>query len=619
MSRKQLLTGLLALFMMALVACSEKTPAKSTEELSSSSSETEVSSSVPSNGEDTLTQAERLVKRMGLGINLGNGLEAPDEGIWGVTLDAEYFKLIADSGFKHVRIPARWDTHIDSTSGVCVVNPTWMARVRWAVDEAVKNGLIVVLDQHHYAAMYATPAAETECFLEIWTAIATEMKNVSKDSLILELLNEPQSLLKAIDWNPIAAQAISTIRAIDPERTLMVGGDSWNSIASLSGLVLPEADRNIIATFHYYEPYNFTHQGADWGDSPPPIGATWSAKTTEKAAVRTAFAQAVTWSKENDRPIYVGEFGAYSKADSVSREIWTEFVASEARRLGIAAAYWEFCSGFGVYDAATKTWKQYLMNALLHPTRGFDEEIKRPKLDTVDFVLLDDFDGQTGELANINQISAKLTVKDEDVIDSAPGRWYAYHNADSRFFTSTGDTLVTGDLIRFDSLRFEGATDKHFQLITEGGHTGKALYSKIHLKGDRYPYVGVGTGIHTAATEYDFGNMLALSFWAKGKGTFKVAWVTAFTDSCCADAWGKFGKEITLTTEWTEYIVWVDEWVPSPYSGLEKAGYEWKDHHTASQLQFLNGQSYGQEVDEELEIFLDDVRLYGMSDSDFGL
>lgn len=619
MIRKKILTSVVASLLLALTACSEKAPAKTDDESGLSSSGIDVSSSDQGNGEDTLTQAELLVKRMGLGMNLGNALEAPAEGTWGVTLDAEYFKLIADSGFKHVRIPARWDTHIDSTSGVCVIDPVWMGRVRWAVDEAVKNGLIVVLDQHHYAAMYATPAAETQCFLEIWTAIATEMKSVSKDSLILELLNEPQSLLKAADWNPIAASAISTIRAIDPERTLMVGGDSWNSIDGLSGLKLPETDRNIIATFHFYEPYNFTHQGADWGDAPPPVGATWSAKTTEKAAIRAAFAKAANWSKQNDRPIYAGEFGSYSMADSVSREIWTEFVASEARRLNIAAAYWEFCSGFGVYDAASKTWKQYLMNALLHPTRGFDEEIKRPKLDTVDFVLLDDFDGQAGEIANVNQISSKLMVKGGGIVDSAPGCWYAYHNADSRFFTIAGDTLLTGDLIRFDSVRFAGAKDKHYQLITDGGHTGKALYSKIHLMGDSYPYVGVGTGVHSSATEYDFGKMVALSFWAKGKGGFKVAWVSAFTDSCCEDTWGKFGKEFTLTSEWTEYIVWADELVPSPYSGLETAGYEWKDHHLASQLQFVNSQSYGQIVDEELELYLDDVRFYGMTNADFGL
>lgn len=50
-------------------------------------------------------------KRLGRGVNLGNALEAPAEGDWGVTLEAEYFQLIAEQGFDSVRIPIRWSAH----------------------------------------------------------------------------------------------------------------------------------------------------------------------------------------------------------------------------------------------------------------------------------------------------------------------------------------------------------------------------------------------------------------------------------------------------------------------------------------------------------------------------
>lgn len=603
-----------------LLGCSDSKTVKPEEEIvGSSSSGDNASSSSTFAEEDALSPAARMVKWMGQGINLGNALEAPSEGSWGVTLDASYFPLIADSGFTNVRIPARWDTHVTRETGVCVVDSAWMARVRWAVEQANQNGLIAVVDQHHYAGMYDSYATETECFLDIWKAVTREFLDISKDSLVLEILNEPQRTLTGTAWNDIVARTIDTIRAIDSSRTLMVGGDSWNSIDGMLRLQLPEEDDNIIATFHYYDPHNFTHQGNNWEANPPPMGVTWRAEDTQKSAIRSAFAKAVDWSVLHNRPLYLGEFGVYSMADDTSREIWTEFVAAEARRLGIASAYWEFCSGFGVYNAATQEWKQYLMNALLHPSRGFESEIKRPKLDTTDFVLLDDFDAFDGELANVNAISQLLAVKAGIPLDSAPGRWYAYHSMESRIFRADGDTLMTGDLIRMDSTRKAGTKERQYDLIADGGHSGRGLYAKMHLLGSGYPFVGIGVSINAPTKEYNFGNMVALSFWARGSGEFKVGWLSAFTDTCCTDTWGKFSKEIILTPEWKQYVIWYDEWAPAPWSGLEKAGYTWKDHPKASQLQFLNGQSYGEVVDVEMEIQIDDVRFYGMAKKEFGL
>jgi len=45
------------------------------------------------------------------GINLGNALDAPKEGDWGVVLQSDYFKLIKTAGFNHVRLPVRWSSH----------------------------------------------------------------------------------------------------------------------------------------------------------------------------------------------------------------------------------------------------------------------------------------------------------------------------------------------------------------------------------------------------------------------------------------------------------------------------------------------------------------------------
>lgn len=99
-------------------ACSDS-PSKTTdEETLSSSSVSEISSSeeVPLSSEEVSSSSQvevkeiaaALVKKMGIGINLGNVFEAPDEGAWGETFSAEGVKALADSGFTNIRIPVRW-------------------------------------------------------------------------------------------------------------------------------------------------------------------------------------------------------------------------------------------------------------------------------------------------------------------------------------------------------------------------------------------------------------------------------------------------------------------------------------------------------------------------------
>jgi endoglucanase len=79
--------------------------------------------------------------------------------------------------------------------------------------------------------------------------------------------------------------------------------------------------------------------------------------------------KALAWSVKHRRPIYLGEFGAYSKADMESRARWTRFVAAEAAKRKIAFAYWEFCAGFGVYDPDREDWREPLKDALLPTTK----------------------------------------------------------------------------------------------------------------------------------------------------------------------------------------------------------------------------------------------------------
>ena len=82
--------------------------------------------------------------------------------------------------------------------------------------------------------------------------------------LAFELLNEPKDAATTEVINPIFAETIRQIRRIDPKRTIFVGPGRWNSIGELPKLRLPDDDQNLIVTVHNYDPFYFTHQGADW-------------------------------------------------------------------------------------------------------------------------------------------------------------------------------------------------------------------------------------------------------------------------------------------------------------------------------------------------------------------
>ncbi len=303
-------------------------------------------------------------KLLARSVNLGNALDAPNEGDWGVTLQADYFSTIAKAGFTAVRIPIRWSTHA-SENPPYTIDPKFMARTEWTVKQALQNNLAAIINIHHYDSLYENPQAQKGRFIGLWTQIAAHYKNYP-DQLFFEILNEPHDRLVSYLWNTYLQEAVHVIRQSNPTRTLIIGGVQWNSVDALDNLQLPEDDQNIIATFHYYNPFHFTHQGAGWvSGSNAWLGTTWSGTKAEKAAVKADLDKAVEWAAKNKRPLFMGEFGAYSKADMRSRAFWTDYVARQCEARNISWAYWEFCSGFGVYDPDTNTWRNALLRALI--------------------------------------------------------------------------------------------------------------------------------------------------------------------------------------------------------------------------------------------------------------
>jgi endoglucanase len=302
------------------------------------------------------------VKRLGRGVNiLGYDpiWDSPEE----ARFKDKHFKLIREAGFDSVRINLHVLDRLDGRNGYKIPE-AWLSTLDWAVKGALANGLAVVLDLHDYNNVAADPDRAKPRILAYWDQIAAHFKD-APDGVMFELLNEPNGKLSAPLWNSWIPEIMAAVRRTNPARTVVIGPAFWNGIEALPGLKLPEDDRNIIVTVHYYHPMRFTHQGADWTPEFVKLsGIAWGSEK-EKAPVRTELEHVQEWAAQNKRPILLGEFGAYDKAPMPSRVAWTSFVARTAESLGWAWAYWQFDSDFIVYDIDKDQWVKPILGALI--------------------------------------------------------------------------------------------------------------------------------------------------------------------------------------------------------------------------------------------------------------
>jgi endoglucanase len=301
-------------------------------------------------------------KLIGRGINIGGALDTPKtEGEWGVTLQDEYFQIIKDAGFNSIRLPVRWNAHA-ANEPPYTIDPNFFKRVDWAINNCLSRNLPVVLFTHHYEELYGDPNGQKDRFLAIWKQIAEHYKDYP-DALIFEPLSERVDKLNAVNWNSLTKGALTIIRRSNPHRTVVIGPGGFYLIDN-------KDDSNIIVDVHYFMPSEFTHQGATWvQDSEKWLGTKWTGSEKEKQAIINNFDIAADWSKKNNRPIYLSEFGVYEKADMDSRVRWTKCVVDAATSRGFSISYWEFCSVFGLYDLNTNSFRKPLLEAVIPPKK----------------------------------------------------------------------------------------------------------------------------------------------------------------------------------------------------------------------------------------------------------
>lgn len=307
---------------------------------------------------------ELLNQSLAPGINMGNALEAPSEGEWDVVIKDEYFAMFKEAGFSSVRIPIRWSAHTD-TLPPYAIDAEFLARVKYVVDLALEQGLTTVINTHHYNPLFQAPEAHQARLLAIWNQVGNTFKDYPAN-LIFEPLNEPHAKLTPQLWNEWIPVLIEEVRSTNPDRTLMFGTANWGGVSKLDSLFIPDSEQNVIVTVHYYEPFHFTHQGASWVDgSDAWLGKTWSGTAEEMVQMEEFFSVIEGYQAKHKRPINLGEFGAFSAADSSSRALWTAAIVEQCEKRGYSWNYWEFCSGFGIYDDATQTYREHLLKALI--------------------------------------------------------------------------------------------------------------------------------------------------------------------------------------------------------------------------------------------------------------
>lgn len=296
------------------------------------------------------------------GVNLGNALEAPNEGEWGYRIETRHLDAIAGAGFDGVRLPVRWDTHMEEAAPF-TLDPGFFARVETVVLEALTRGLKVQLDVHHYGPLYEDPAGEAPRYRALWRQIAERFAGAPPE-LLFEPLNEPRGEI----WTGArvtASQivALEEIRRLHPERVVVLGGPNWNSISGLADWI-PPGDPHVVATAHYYEPHAFTHQGATWESPPPRYDGVWGS-SSDRRQVDRHIAMAARWAREHGLAMQIGEFGVIHTVDPAQRALWAGAVAKACEAHGLGWCVWDFAGTFPIYDVDAARFIPGMLPALM--------------------------------------------------------------------------------------------------------------------------------------------------------------------------------------------------------------------------------------------------------------
>ncbi len=286
------------------------------------------------------------------------------------------------------------------------------------VDWSEDLGMYLILDNHTFDPSGNTSPDIGEVLNKVWQQMAAHYRN--RSSLIMyEVLNEPHGISDEL-WNGIQEGVIRTIRQEDTVHAIIVGPAGWNSYRHLDSLPAYEDD-HLIYTFHFYDPFLFTHQGATWtnpsmqnlahvpfpyaADSmpslPDDLKGTWVESaynnynhTGTESYVRQELDIAVAFQQSRQVPLYCGEFGVYMKnSKNTDRVRWYGIVRQYLEAHGIPWTMWDYHGGFGLFVKGGNDMFEHDLNIPLLEALGFNVPEQTPyvrKADSTGFMIYTD-------------------------------------------------------------------------------------------------------------------------------------------------------------------------------------------------------------------------------------
>ena len=279
--------------------------------------------------------------------------------------------LLKQLGFKSIRIPIAFE-YFQSAN---ITSEQIFTHIDNIVKQCDTYGFKLIIDYHGGSLNDSNYQQETQRITALWLRLAKRYHNVNHDNLFFELYNEPPHMDPQV-WKDAVYNIVTSIRKIDKERTLIIGASNYNSIYELSRFVRL-ADENVIYTFHFYEPFLFTHQGAEWiGDQEATIGVPFpynaekfpalnpKAKNTDgeknyneyqhdgnEQSIKDKLQLVKNWSDKYYVPILCGEYGVYNKyADPDSRCRYIAAVRHALKALNIPGMMWDYSGNFSIFN-----------------------------------------------------------------------------------------------------------------------------------------------------------------------------------------------------------------------------------------------------------------------------
>ena len=297
-------------------------------------------------------------------INLGNTLEVDKSyDIRDGMVGPGDFARIRKAGFDTVRIPVRWDERSKS-SAPYTVDAAWMKKVQSTVDQAMAAGLKVILNSHHFQPIYKDPLAVQPWHTGVWSQIAERFKDYPTDRLWFELENEPHDKFTDENLRQTLDPALAVVRKTNPDRPVIYGGQMWSGLDSLETLSLPD-DPNVYPTFHYYTPFDFTHQGAQWVEPDvPEVGRVYGTQA-DRDLLKTDVAKVKAYAERTGLMPFMGESGAYEAHIPLDQRIaYTKAVHDAFVPAGVSVCQWAYANTFPFYDRKSGNWLPGMLGAL---------------------------------------------------------------------------------------------------------------------------------------------------------------------------------------------------------------------------------------------------------------